>query len=350
MKVFPKTWSEYLRLTILVLLVLVAMGYFFSLTRNPCEFPNSAFDREFDFEFQSESWSYHGNTGNLLDFLVHYSVGTGEFIGPFDFTVDLYGNSYQGQSDNLIDSEIFRFGSFETHILHFLRDLMVSLAPAGGVFVDVGANTGQHSLFMSQYSSEVYAIEPYDPVLVRLRNHITQNQIENITVLPVALGAEDTRAAFHQPPGSNLGVGSFIDGFWPESDGVETMQVVTGDSIFAALRSPSVDVMKIDVEGYERFVLEGLDKTLHEHRPIIVMEISLYQEGAFSSEQEFLSVFPSDYRFLVLSKPACCWCKGEYSLQEPGEGFFRPATYQADIVLYPREKERQVPLRNVESR
>jgi FkbM family methyltransferase len=346
MKVFPSTKSEYLRLTILVILVLTVTGYLYSLTRSPCQFPNSAFDRDFDFRVQLGTLSYQGNTGNLLDFLVHQLIGSSRVSGPFDFTVDLYGKTYQGRADNLIDSEIFRFGSFETHLLYFLRDVMRGVAPDGGVFVDVGANTGQHSLFMSDFCSQVYAIEPYEPVLVRLRDHISRNRIDNVTILPVALGAENTKATFHQPPDYNLGIGSFVEGFWPESSGVETMEVVTGDSIFSAVERVSVDVMKIDVEGYERYVLEGLKKTLNDLRPIIVMEISLYQENAFSDEEELLSAFPGDYEILLLSKPDCCWCKGEYSLQEPWDGFFEPSTYQADIVLYPREREDQVPLGN----
>jgi len=105
---------------------------------------------------------------------------------PISFLVDFYGYQYRGRSDNYIDAHILYCGAFEKPQLYFMRDVMQKKG-AGGIFVDVGANTGQHSLFMSQYSKEVHAFEPYPPVLARFRDMVSLNRIQNIHVHPVGL-------------------------------------------------------------------------------------------------------------------------------------------------------------------
>ena len=59
-----------------------------------------------------------------------------------------------------VDNDIFYYGAYEKHILYFLRDVMRTVYGNRGTFVDVGANTGQHSLFVSRFASEVHAFEP----------------------------------------------------------------------------------------------------------------------------------------------------------------------------------------------
>ena len=66
-----------------------------------------------------------------------------------------------------------------------MRD--ISRAFGGGVFVDVGANTGLHSLYMSKHASTVHAFEPYEPVLARLRAAIARNEIGNIYCPPTSI-------------------------------------------------------------------------------------------------------------------------------------------------------------------
>ena len=85
-------------------------------------------------------------------------------ITPFDFTVDFFGMKYQGNSENVIDSHILHFGAYEKDILYFMRDAMLITGRTDSIFVDIGANTGQHSLFMSNYADVVHAFEPYQPV------------------------------------------------------------------------------------------------------------------------------------------------------------------------------------------
>jgi tRNA G46 methylase TrmB len=103
-----------------------------------------------------------------------------------EFVTDFYGLRYRGISNNYIDVHVLYYGAFEKPMLHWLRDTVALLADEDLVFLDVGANTGQHTLFMSRLVSEVHAFEPYPPVLEKLRGAIDRNQLANVSVHAVA--------------------------------------------------------------------------------------------------------------------------------------------------------------------
>jgi hypothetical protein len=81
--------------------------------------------------------------------------------GEFDFVADINGARYEGNTGNYIDRHILFYGAFEKPILYFLRDTMKSVYSNQGTLLDIGANTGQHSLFVSRYAKEIHAFEPY---------------------------------------------------------------------------------------------------------------------------------------------------------------------------------------------
>ncbi len=87
----------------------------------------------------------------------------------FDFSVDLNGARYQGHTGNYVDKNIFFYGAYEKPVLFFLRDILTSAHNNQGVYLDIGANTGQHSLFLSRHAKAIHAFEPWEPVLMKLR-------------------------------------------------------------------------------------------------------------------------------------------------------------------------------------
>jgi len=75
----------------------------------------------------------------------------------FDFRVTLNGTTYEGNTNNYIDKNIFLYGAYEKPVLFFLSDIMITAYSDQGIFLDIGANTGQHSLFMSRHAREIHA-------------------------------------------------------------------------------------------------------------------------------------------------------------------------------------------------
>lgn len=151
----------------------------------------------------------------------------------FSFQAPYFGLKYAGESGNLIDDHILQYGAFEKSELFLLRDIL------GGrrdlVFLDIGANTGGYSLFMAPLVAKVHAVEPFPPVLAKLRHNVALNQLGNVAIHPVGFGKERGSLPFYTPPDFNQGVGTFSGEFAQESlrgdgsSGVEQLPLERGD-------------------------------------------------------------------------------------------------------------------------
>lgn len=263
----------------------------------------------------------------------------------FDFTTDFFGMRVEGNMSNLVDRNIFYYGAFEKPNLFILRDLMRAAPGGAGIFIDIGANTGQHSLFMSPYSKEVHAFEPWEPVLKRFRRMVEINGIKNITIHPYGLGDEHSKKPFFKPPDKNLGAGSFVEGFNTENSNAGVLEIEKGDDAFAKEHITSVAVIKMDIEGYEKLALLGLRHTLIKHRPILMFEMTTNPNSPVSIKEksELQSLFPEKYEFLVISEKSDL-ATGDYIL-EPIDGIVRfDKTEQHDLVAYPVERRNSVVL------
>jgi FkbM family methyltransferase len=263
---------------------------------------------------------------------------------PVEFTTDLgQGVLYTGHSGNFIDFHILVYGAYEKPLLHFLRNTLRALVPSGGVFVDIGANTGQHSLFLSPYAEQVHAFEPYPPVLARFRSMVEANHIDNVAIHPVGLGREAARLPFHEPDPTNLGTGSFVDGFRSEDAAVQTLEIVVGDEALAAADVERVDLIKLDVEGYEKPVLEGLRATLAGSRPVVAMELTIdpASDDLFASEEELAAAFPPGYACRAFHYGAADLWSGGYRLGPCVLDFAHKG--QRGLVWIPEESVARVP-------
>ena len=214
---------------------------------------------------------------------------------PLTFEVDYFGLRYRGDFEGYLDWYVYFFGTHEMEELYLLRDLVAGRPNA--VFVDIGANTGNHALYMAQHCDQVHAFEPYAPVRERLIEGVERNGLDNISVHDVGLGARDEELDFYAPTGINNSTGSFLSTHEVENNELAgKLQVVAGDACLANLGLDQIDVIKIDVEGFEKDVLLGLRKTLAKLRPAVMMEFSTSTQSTFSDAEELLSFLPDDYR------------------------------------------------------
>ncbi|WP_162991430.1 FkbM family methyltransferase [Halostella salina] len=131
------------------------------------------------------------------------------------------------------------------------------------VVYDIGANTGLYTLFAAKECSEgeVIAFEPYSPNLELLKHDIDQNQLQNIEVLGVALSDSDGSIEFSQPDTDDVGYGSSSI-VTNASEGTTEVTTITGDQLIDDGEIPPPNVVKIDVEGSEPLVIDGLEKAL----------------------------------------------------------------------------------------
>jgi len=206
--------------------------------------------------------------------------------GSHEFETDFYGLRYRGNLAELIDWFVFFFGAYEKAELSLLRDLAANLDSP--IFLDIGASIGQHSLFMSRFCQQIHAFEPYGPARKRFREKIALNNLHHVFLHSVALGAREEELDFYAPVGPNIGVGSFRKNHRKKNLPIGRLQVVRGDDYLNKLNLKKVDLIKIDVEGFEKDVLVGLTETIAKFQPIIIMEIASYNIDLFFREKDYI--------------------------------------------------------------
>jgi FkbM family methyltransferase len=210
---------------------------------------------------------------------------------------------YNGTLSQYVDRQIFYFGSYSPLELSFLRQAGKILRQTRNhlTFVDVGANVGQHSLFMSPLSDIVVAFEPNDEVADRLARNIDLNRIKNINLVRTALGSQVGQGRLGSGLEKNSGSRSLV---WSNDAGRDILvPVICGDEALRELGIARVDMLKIDVEGYEKNTLAGLRETLTKDRPVILFElVGSDLKGGFRSEHELRSSLYSEAELFTLGQ------------------------------------------------
>lgn len=123
----------------------------------------------------------------------------------------------------------------------------------GMTFFDVGANVGYYTLLASQAVGSaglVYAFEPGTYPFERLSETLKANRIENVRAVKLALGAEDGEAEIG-PFAEHNRTSNMIAGRG------EHVTVTTVDRFVERHAIGRIDFLKMDVDGFEPFIIEG---------------------------------------------------------------------------------------------
>lgn len=161
-------------------------------------------------------------------------------------------------------------GTNELPVQEAVRD---SLGP-GRVFYDVGANVGFFGLIAARIvggDGAVYAFEPLPHIAAETRANAERNGLGNLQVLEVAAGDREGTASLivtRHPGGATLSRADVGD----DAVGEVAVRTVRLDDLVVAGTIRPPDTVKIDVEGVEMEVIDGLRRTIAGHRPVIVCE------------------------------------------------------------------------------
>jgi FkbM family methyltransferase len=148
-----------------------------------------------------------------------------------------------------------------------------SLIKEGDTVIDVGSNIGFFALMMSKLvgkKGKVYCFEPSESIFSKLKENLTLNNITNVIAENKGLGEIEENKIIKRNR-KYSGMSSIV----LESDGelVDEKIIITSiDKYFSNIRE-SINLIKIDTEGYESQVLNGAVKTINLHRPIIYIEL-----------------------------------------------------------------------------
>jgi FkbM family methyltransferase len=244
--------------------------------------------------FGHQDWLAFG----VRDRIIRYFVNPDTVEGK-EFETDFFGLKYQGNLNTFIDWSVYFYGAYEKAILFLLKDIVKE--KQNPIFIDVGANVGQHLLFMSRYCQEVHSFEPYDRVINILMSKLLFNKCSNIIVHNVGLGAKSEYLDFYAPVGRNIATGSFIEEHAKDNNiKLGKLEIVEGDLYISKLNLNKIDLIKIDVEGFEKYVLLGLRDTLEKYRPFVVMEYSNATRDSLTIQQ-LMEILPGGYSIKGIS-------------------------------------------------
>lgn len=192
--------------------------------------------------------------------------------------------------DHLME-RIAHYGTFyEIDLLTYIESLTDVFA--GGVAVDVGANIGNHAIFLAEFvRSPLIAFEPNPTVLPLLKSNLKRNNV-HVELIEKGLGASESHGTMEVLNEQNLGNARIIEG--------GDIDITTLDH---ACKDVDVALIKVDVEGMELQVLEGAVETLERCRPHLFLEADTKQH--LRALKEFLK--PLGYEPLVYWADTPVW-------------------------------------------
>lgn len=131
------------------------------------------------------------------------------------------------------------------------------------VVLDIGANIGVHTLFAALRADTVVSVEPDGPNEASLHRNLVRNHARNVTVVPSALTDHETYLYISRgnkiiPDGS-----AFVnDGPTANEATTSLVHAISGDALVKSGFISHPSVVKIDVEGTEDQVIDGLAETI----------------------------------------------------------------------------------------
>lgn len=165
----------------------------------------------------------------------------------------------------------------------------------GGVYVDLGAFIGNHSLFFGVVCEAdlVVAVEPYPESFELLKHNLRQNGVARARAHNVAVGDREAPCRMHIRHTGNLATNTVTIG---ENGDPAAVRMVPGDSLIDA----PPKLIKIDTEGWPLPVLKGLEKTIRAHHPVIVVEL---YPGPVEPVKRFLSGYGYTLQATLCASP-----------------------------------------------
>jgi FkbM family methyltransferase len=178
-----------------------------------------------------------------------------------EYRLDTIGRFYVDDDNDFIKRYIRNNHVFEKHLV----ELFAKHVKPGTTVIDAGAHIGVHTVKLATLAGpkgRVYAFEPQRKLHRELTFNLRLNALDNAVPLRFALGHTAAVIEMDATPAGNEG-GAHV------GKGGDKVELRTLDSF--GFRN--VSLLKIDVEHFEDFLLEGAQLTIARNRPVIVIEI-----------------------------------------------------------------------------
>lgn len=213
-----------------------------------------------------------------------------QFLTPTWITTTQKGFVWQLDLSQLLEWHLF-FGIREIEF-----EFLFNKIKPQTTIIDIGTNFGYPALEFSRRvgpNGKVFCFEPLPENFRKLKYHVQENNLKNINLFPIALGNSHSEIEMELGSPNNAGQAKIISSKKSQENkklkNIKVQQIPL-DSFIDEKNISKVDLLKIDVEGYEYKVLQGAKKLLQRDHPYLFIEVSdLLLKEQNSSAQELMT-------------------------------------------------------------
>ena len=194
---------------------------------------------------------------------------------------------------NLVPTTLDRWVALQAHRFYLMGrtelDFFHKVVGPGSYIADVGANQGLYTLYLSRLAPQgcVYSFEPDPKLFAALKENVERNNAKNVTLFNAAAASCSSRL-FLRPGRFNRGDNRIIQ----DASGSNQVIQVDATSLDDAIPDQQLDVLKIDVQGFEADVLKGAPGLLATNERLLIL-LEFWPHGlrlAGSGPEQLLSL------------------------------------------------------------
>jgi FkbM family methyltransferase len=228
------------------------------------------------------------------------------------------------------------YGRFSPELITLIN----SIVQPGDSVVDVGAQLGYVTAHLAERvgsNGSVHSFEPDPNAIVLLRSTVGANNYSWVKIFPIALSDLEGEIDFNVSP--TLGWSTAVNGSHLQGLSQIRVRAASFDKLAenGEIRRP-VKFVKIDVEGWECAVLDGMQKTISRDRPLILAEVNplMLKPNGLDTVDLLSRLARFQYRLLRVDEPPGLLNGGRVSLSPVAA-----AEHLAfcDVLAVPEERE-----------
>jgi len=175
--------------------------------------------------------------------------------------------------DSVLSKLIYE-GNFELDEISFVNNILKD----GDVFIDIGSNIGLFSLIASNLvgrNGKVISFEPSPKTFKRLEENIELNELQNVKLNNIGLSDKKGTLKLHVSENGHDAWDTFASDLnnIKYQNSIE-VNINTLDNEIENIGVNNIKLIKIDVEGWEKFVLLGAIETIKKFSPILLIEFT----------------------------------------------------------------------------
>jgi len=222
------------------------------------------------------------------------------WVGSPTDPIDLSLVPHLGEFD--FEAMFFRYLRYENEVFKILATRL----PHYDLIVEIGANVGVFTVFFGKsiqqkkLNCKVYAFEPSREAFFRLQENLRVNRLHDMQVFNCGIAHKTGFMKFYEPE-EHLTNGSLLCEFAANfSDRVQANDAlfVDADTLGSLLENGKNILLKIDVEGFEKWILQGMESIILTKKPEIVLEVLPVTEADLNT----LGFLKENYDFFSISE------------------------------------------------